>query len=61
MWVVQPTAIEWLAKQKTYFAGRVTFNLLPGAPRPTLQGMFDNITAELATATDKLAHLRRFL
>ena len=38
-----------------------TFNLLLGPARPTLQGMFDNITAELATATDKLAHLRRFL
>ena len=38
-----------------------TFNLLPSRLRPTIQAMFDTITAELATAADKLAHLRRFL
>ena len=41
--------------------GARRFNLPPGQPRPTMQGMFDTITAELATAADKLAHLRRFL
>ena len=38
-----------------------TFNLPPGPPPPTMRAMFDTITAELTTATDKLAHLRRFL
>ena len=42
-------------------SGPPTFNLPPGRSQPTLQGMFDTITAELAIATDKLAHLRRFL
>ena len=37
------------------------FNLQAGRWRPNLRGMFDTIKAELATATDKLAHLRRFL
>ncbi len=36
--------------------------LLPASPaRPTMLAMFENIKAELATAADKLAHLRRFL
>ena len=37
------------------------FNLPPVPARPTMGGMFDTITAELGTAADKLAHLRRFL
>jgi hypothetical protein len=37
------------------------FNLQPGRSRPNLRGMFDTIKAELTTAADKLAHLRRFL
>jgi hypothetical protein len=35
--------------------------LQPTHPRPTFPAMFDTITAELTTATDKLDHLRRFL
>ena len=38
-----------------------TFHLQPGGPRPTLRRMFDAIRAEIITAADKLAHLRRFL
>ena len=37
------------------------FNLPAGQGEPNLRAMFDTIKAELATATDKLAHLRRFL
>ena len=50
--------IDFVETKRRGFCG---FNLPPGQPRPTIQGMFDTITAELATATDKLAHLRRFL
>jgi hypothetical protein len=38
-----------------------SFNLPPGRLQLTIRGMFDTISAELAAATDKLAHLRRFL
>ena len=37
------------------------FNLHAGLRRPTMREMFDTIKAELATAADKLTHLRRFL
>jgi hypothetical protein len=38
-----------------------TFNLQPPVTHHTFRAMFDIIRAELTTAADKLAHLRRFL
>jgi hypothetical protein len=40
---------------------RPFFTLHVSLRRLTLQEMFDTIKAELTTAADKLAHLRRFL
>ena len=58
--VSMPSVTESLANDWGGNHGQA-INLLVGQLRTTLQGMFDTITAELATATDKLAHLRRFL
>jgi hypothetical protein len=40
---------------------RPFFTLHASLRQPNMLEMFDTITAELATAADKLAHLRRFL
>ena len=58
---LRTAALWWWYQDAPLQAWAITFNLLPGRPRPTIQAMFDTITAELATAADKLAHLRRFL
>jgi hypothetical protein len=57
-----PGHVPWgRCNEPTTCRGARCFNLPLGQPHPTIQGMFDTITAELATATGKLAHLRRFL
>jgi hypothetical protein len=55
-----PPWVSFVLRQRAGLRA-ATFSLPPGHPRPTIAGMFDTISAELATAADKLAHLRRFL
>jgi hypothetical protein len=50
-----------VAARPTGAAGLVGSNVAWGAGADILKGMFETIEAQLATAADKLKHLRRFL